>query len=142
MKPYWMKPDLDETVRDETMRVWQTVRAEFSGPSLREAETSLERLDGRDAMGIADDAFADGHGIWFVQPMAKQVSRNSLAITRTLGALKARLELVCDVEQAARGGAHVVLHHDGEYVGCPDVHRSAWRILQGCEAVRRPLLSL
>eukprot|EP00966_Prymnesium_polylepis_P202723 4696585-Prymnesium_polylepis.1 len=45
-------------------------------------------------MGLTDDAFGGHTSVWFVQPMARQASKNNAAITATLASLRTKLELL------------------------------------------------
>jgi hypothetical protein len=104
-----------EKVRDDTFKFWEDAKIEFEGGGLRAAEAQLRRLDTRDSMGLSDDVFSEGAGAWFVQPMARQASRNSVALTSTLSSLRAKLMLLgkedtecpCCLEPLAQDGLEV-----------------------------------
>jgi len=88
-----------EKVRTDTFKFWEDAKTEFAPGARAAVETELKRLDNRDNMGLSDEAFGEAATVWFVQPMARQASRNNLALTATLASLRTRLELLnrdCD----------------------------------------------
>ena len=83
-----------ERVRSETFKFWDDAQSEFAGGARRAADAELKRLDAPEAMGLSDDAFGSSVAIWFVQPMARQASRNNTALTRALAGLRTKLDLL------------------------------------------------
>ena len=87
-----------EKVRGDTFKFWDDAKAEFGDGARATVEAGLKRLDCPESMGLSDDAFGGG-GVWFVQPMARQASKNNAALTSTLASLRTKLELLnreCD----------------------------------------------
>lgn len=88
-----------EKVRGDTYKFWEDAKAEFGQGARVTVEAGLKKLDSHESMGLSDDAFGDASGVWFVQPMARQASRNNAALTATLASLRTKLELLnrdCD----------------------------------------------
>lgn len=77
------------TIREETLKFWESNKDQFTGGSRISAEAEIRKLDDNDSMGIVDDPRK-----WFVYSMTIKASENSRKMTKTLASLRANLELL------------------------------------------------
>jgi len=83
-----------EKVRADTLSFWDEAKPEFVAGAREAIEASLKRLDSAASMGLSDDAFDGQATAWFVQPMARQASRNNGTLTAILASIRTKLELL------------------------------------------------